>query len=215
LKILAMIPARGGSTRVKRKNIRTICGKPLIAWAIEACKKSELLDKFVVSTEDSEIAKVAKEYGAEVLDRPKELSGKYVSMIDVLQHTVESFPDYDAIMLLQPTSPVRINGIIDRCINLFNIYKPDSLSTGYECKLHAWTDSRYEALGPSQNKKGWFYADGTVEIHKREVILAGKSFGNKRVKVPVPEYYNQDIDTELDVIKAEAVMKYLGMDKNG
>jgi len=213
MKILAMIPARGGSTRVKRKNIRIICGKPLIAWAIEACKESELLDKFVVSTEDSEIKKVAQDYGSEVLDRPKELSGKFVSMIDVLQHTAESFPEYDAIMLLQPTSPVRINGIIDRCIKLFNEYDPDSLSTGYECKLHAWTDDRYEALGPSQNKKGWFYADGTVEIHKREVILAGKSFGIKRIRVPVDEIYNQDIDTELDLIKAEAVMKHLGMDK--
>ena len=72
--ILGVIPARGGSKGVSRKNIKPICGKPLIAWTIEAAKASKLLNRFVVSTEDTEIAQIAERYGAEVLRRPADLA---------------------------------------------------------------------------------------------------------------------------------------------
>ena len=86
---IAVIPARGGSKRIPRKNIKEFCGKPMIAWPIEAAKKSELFDRIIVSTDDDEIAKVAKSWGAEVpFVRPVELSDDYSGTSEVMAHAV-------------------------------------------------------------------------------------------------------------------------------
>ena len=91
-KVLGLIPARGGSKGVPRKNIREVRGKPLIAWTIEAAKRSKLLDRFVVSTEDPEIAVIARQYGAEVIDRPAELANDAALSIDVVKHVLSLVP---------------------------------------------------------------------------------------------------------------------------
>ena len=86
--ILGVTPARGGSKGVPRKNIRPLCGRPLIAWTIEAAQRSTLIDRYVVSTEDAEIAAVARAEGAEVLERPAELAGDDVATVEVLRQVV-------------------------------------------------------------------------------------------------------------------------------
>jgi CMP-N-acetylneuraminic acid synthetase len=87
---VAIIPARGGSKRIPRKNIKEFCGKPMIAWSIEAAQKSGVFDRIIVSTDDEEIAEVAREYGAEVpFMRPEELSNDYAGTIPVIRHATE------------------------------------------------------------------------------------------------------------------------------
>ena len=120
-KFLAVIPARGGSKGVPRKNIKMLAGKPLIAWTIDEAKKSKFIDTCIVSTEDEEIKKVAENCGGCVpFLRPAELAQDSTPGIEVILHAMEKFPDYDYIVLLQPTSPLRlvedIDGAIEFCI---------------------------------------------------------------------------------------------------
>lgn len=117
-KILAIIPARGGSKGIKRKNIRMLAGKPLIAWTIEAARRSEYLDRVILSSEDPEIISVAKKYGCEVpFVRPRALAGDGTPGIDPVLHALNALPEkYDLIVLLQPTSPLRSAADIDGCI---------------------------------------------------------------------------------------------------
>jgi N-acylneuraminate cytidylyltransferase len=131
--ILGITPARGGSKGIPRKNIKEIAGKPLISWTIEAAKNSRLLDKYIVSTEDEEIAGVLKKYGAEVLSRPPEFATDEASTLCVLQHVVQNIA-CDIVVLLQATSPIRREGLIDECIKEFLDNGYDSLATGFICK---------------------------------------------------------------------------------
>lgn len=119
-KILAIIPARGGSKGVPRKNIKLLVGKPLIAWTIEEAKKSKYISKLILSSEDDEIINVAKEYDCEVpFKRPIELAQDNTPGIDTILHAIEQCPGYDYIILLQPTSPLRTSEDIDDFISYF------------------------------------------------------------------------------------------------
>ena len=130
--VLGVTLARGGSKGVPRKNIKTLCGKPLIAWTIEAAHTATLLDRYIVSTEDDEIASVARAHGAEVLPRPPGLAGDAVTTVQVLQQVLEEIPAA-TVVLLQATSPVRDDGLIDRCVRRFRETEADSLATGLIC----------------------------------------------------------------------------------
>jgi CMP-N,N'-diacetyllegionaminic acid synthase len=120
-KILAVVPARGGSKGVPRKNIRELVGKPLIAWTIEQAKKSRYIDRLIVSTDDEEIARTAKEWGAEVpFLRPVELAQDDTPGVAPVLHAIEKLNGFDYVVLLQPTSPLRrtedIDGCIEKCV---------------------------------------------------------------------------------------------------
>jgi len=123
-KILAVIPARSGSKSVPRKNIRLLAGKPLIAWTIEAAKKSRYLDRIIVSTDDGEIAAVAKSYGAEApFLRPKEISQDLSTDVEFLLHALDWLRDHegyepDIVLRLPPTSPLRTTAHIDEGIRV-------------------------------------------------------------------------------------------------
>ncbi len=174
---LGVIPARGGSKGIPRKNIKLIAGKPLIAWSIEAAKKSKLLGKFIVSTEDTEIAQISKKYGANVIERPVELATDEATTISVLQHVL-TIVDAENVVLLQPTSPVREDGLIDNCIRRFQETKVDNLGTGFICKFMeygTYTQRR-------QDLKGFFYDDGNVYVIKSGLIKEGKTFGKNAEK---------------------------------
>jgi len=119
-KVLGVIPARGGSKRTPRKNIKEFRGKPLIQWSIESARESRLLDKFVVSTDDAEIHLFAGYQGVEVIARPAELATDTAMNEDVLRHAMTVYPDYEWIVLLQPTSPLREGKDIDSSLILAN-----------------------------------------------------------------------------------------------
>ena len=122
--ILALIPARGGSKGIPRKNIKVLHGSPLIAYTIAAARNSRYIDDVVVTTDSDEIAKIARDYGASVpFMRPSELADDRSKTIDAVLHAVETLEDmgrtFDAVVLLQPTSPLRTSVDIDCSIETF------------------------------------------------------------------------------------------------
>lgn len=199
--ILGVIPARGSSKGIPRKNIKMIAGRPLIAWTIDAAKESKLLDRFVVSTEDDEIARISTKYGAEVIKRPADLATDEATTLSVLQHAV-SLIEADAIVVLQPTSPVRDKGLIDRCIKRFQKTRPDNLATGYMCKLMEYGTCHQRR----QELKGFFYDDGNVYVLKSNLIRQGKTFGKKVERVLIDREQNTEIDDEFDFWIAEQIL---------
>ena len=205
IKYLGVIPARGGSKRVHRKNIRTINNMPLIYWSIKYGRESTKIDRLVVSTEDKEIKESAESYGVEVLDRPEELSRDNIPDQPVLQHALEAIPA-ENIVLLRPTSPIRYHKIIDKCIRVYEKEKPDSFTAGF-------INKEYEAFSRpftfSQKEKGWFQNSGCCEIHKANVVLSGLAYGEKLFKYVVPIVYNYEIDNEAELIMVDALMKHL------
>jgi CMP-N,N'-diacetyllegionaminic acid synthase len=118
-KTLALITARGGSKGLPRKNLLIACGKPLIAWTIEAAHKSKAIDRVILSSDDDEIIKTALNLGCEVpFRRPADLASDISTSMDVVMHAINELPGYDYIVLLQPTSPLRIAQDIDEAFAL-------------------------------------------------------------------------------------------------
>lgn len=199
--ILGITPARGGSKGIPRKNIKMIAGKPLLAWTIEAAKKSKILDRYIVSTEDKEIAKVASDSGAEVLFRPAHLATDEASTMSVLQHAITNIP-CDITVLLQATSPIRKVGLIDECVKEFIDNRHDSLATGFICKYMEY--SKYNLR--RQDISGFFYDDGNVYVIKSECIRTGDRYGKIIGKKIIDKWQNIDIDDEFDFWVAEKIL---------
>lgn len=200
--ILGITPARGQSKGIPRKNIKTIAEKPLLAWTIEAAKKSSTIDRYVVSTEDAEIAEVSKRYGAEVLLRPAELATDEASTLSVLQNAITRIP-CDIVVLLQATSPIRRPGLIDECIKEFIENKYDSLATGFICKYIEYGKNELRRQGI----KGFFYDDGNIYVIKTEFIKRGDRFGKKIGKKIISRWENVEIDDGSDFWLAEEILK--------
>lgn len=201
--ILGVTPARGGSKGLPRKNILPVAGKPLIAWTIEAARASRRLDRYVVSTEDAEIAAVARQYGAEVLPRPAELATDKTATFDVLQHVLIQVPA-DVVVILQAPCPVRDEGLIDRCIERFLATGADSLATGFICKYAPYGSSRHEVR--RQDLEGFFYDDGNIYVIRADLIRLGDRCGTRIEQVLVDREQNIDIDEPFDLWLAEQVL---------
>jgi len=146
-KVLAFIGARSGSKGLKDKNIKLLDGKPLMAWSIEAALASRFIDLVVVSTDSNEYAEIAKHYGAEVVMRPEELSGDEASLMAAIKHGYqrikEHFGDFEVLVNLQPTSPLRTYHHIDEALELFSQYHQDEIIRVFSCHIinskFAWT----------------------------------------------------------------------------
>lgn len=199
--ILGVTPARGGSKGLPRKNIKPICGKPLIAWTIEAAQQSKLLSRYVVSTEDQEIAETASRYGAEVISRPAELATDQATTLSVLQHLLCQVPA-DVLVLLQATSPIRDADLIDRCIQRFLDNRADSLATGFICKYVEYEKNEKRR----QEIPGFFYDDGNVYVLKAALLRKGDRFGQRVERMVLDRQQNVEIDDEFDFWLAEQVL---------
>lgn len=191
--VLGLIPARGGSKGVPGKNIKIIQGKPLIVWSIEKGLESKLIDKLVVSTDSEEIADIAKNAGAEVLMRPAELATDTASTQDVMVHVLQHYKA-DTLVLLQPTSPCRSEGLIDECICEFMEKGYDSLATGFMCDYKEYGSNTL----PRQQIEGFFYDDGNVYVIKADQILRGDRYGKKIGHKLTSRYENAEIDDMYD-----------------
>ena len=200
--ILGLIPARGGSKGVPGKNIKIIHGKPLIVWSIEKGLKSRLIDKLVVSTDSEEIARIAREAGAEVLMRPAELATDTASTQDVMTHALQYYPA-DILVLLQPTSPYRTDGLIDECIEEFLQEDLDSLATGFICDYKEYGKNTL----PRQQIQGFFYDDGNVYVIKAENILKGDRYGIRIGRKYPSRYENAEIDDDYDFWLLEKILE--------
>ena len=143
-KILAIIPARGGSKGIRRKNLQKLSGKPLIAHTIIAAKKTKSINKIIVSTDDKEIGKISKNNGAEVpFLRPKQISKDTSSIIEVIKHALKFLQENqsyvpDIIILLQPTSPLRTSQLITKTINTLKKSKATSVITVSKITKHPY-----------------------------------------------------------------------------
>jgi CMP-N,N'-diacetyllegionaminic acid synthase len=125
--VVGLIPARGASKGIPRKNLAPLGGKPLVAWTITAALNSERLTRTVVSTDDPEVADVAREHGAEVLDRPPSLAVDEAPMRDVIAHAARELVPETALVLLQPTSPLRTSRHVDGAVDLLLASGADSV----------------------------------------------------------------------------------------
>jgi CMP-N-acetylneuraminic acid synthetase len=201
MNIIGITPARGGSKSIPRKNIKEIAGKPLIAWTIEAAKESEMIDRYVVSTEDDEIAQIARGYGVEVFPRPAELATDEASTLSVLQHTIEQIP-CGIVVLLQATSPIRRPGLIDECIKKFMDNEYDSLATGFICKYIEYGKNNLRR----QDIEGFFYDDGNIYVIKAGLIERGERFGEKIGRKVISRWENIEVDDEYDFWIAERIL---------
>lgn len=197
--VLGVIPARGGSRRVPRKNLKKLGGKPLVVWTIEAAKKSALLNYFLVSTNDAEIARISREHGAEVpFTRPEEISvdcdSTEVSLHALKWYEREKKETVDYVCLLQPTSPFRTPHDIDACIQIAKNTKADSVisvtkvqqhpywclsnKSPYDNELTPFLEVRLEGGNlVSQNLPLVWYPNGAVYVTRRDVVLEGRTFG--------------------------------------
>ena len=203
--ILGLIPARGGSKRIPRKNLAMLAGKPLLQWTLDAAAESTKLDRVIVSTEDPEIATFAQAHGTEVLNRPVELASDGATGAAVMQHAVRAL-NPDVLVLLQPTSPIRFRGLIDRCIAAFEAGDCDTLATGFIS--HQFP---YGSIGnvPQQEMRGFFYDDGNVYVHKAAHLYEGKWFGEKRHELVIEPWYNLELDHFSDFWAAEGLIHRL------
>jgi CMP-N-acetylneuraminic acid synthetase len=199
---LGLIPARGGSRRIPRKNLKMLAGKPLLKWTVDAALGSTQLDHIVVSTEDEEIGLRSVEWGAGLLERPAELATDDATTAQVLRHAVLTLKP-TTVVLLQPTSPIRFRGLIDRCVKTFFEVGCDTLATGFTSYEYPW--GSMDNI-PQQKMTGFFYDDGNVYVHKAAHLKEGKWWGENRHEMTVDPWYNLELDTVADFWAAEGII---------
>ena len=219
-KTVAIIPARGGSKRIPRKNIKDFFGKPLIAYSIEVALKSKLFEKVIVSTDDEEIANVAIKYGATVpFIRPKELSDDFTGTGAVVEHTInylkENGENYDFICTIYATAPfIQEKYLVEgfeklknsnakntfSCTSMpFPIQRTFKITQDDRCEMF-WKENfmkRSQDLEEAYQDAGQFYWTN-LSIESNEIV-----FGKDSVPIVLPRYLVQDIDTLEDWSRAE------------
>lgn len=228
MKILAIIPARGGSKGVPGKNIKLLNGKPLLAYTSEIALQSNYLTEVMVSTEDAQIKEVAKSLGIKVpFIRPMELAQDHTPTIDVIIHALSWFENknifFDAVCLLQVTSPFRTLDFLDKAIEKFILTDCDSLvsvqKVPHEYNPH-WTfevnadgnlkiaTGETEIIPRRQDLPTTFHRDGSIYITKTEVLLKEYSLYGKNIAyIESESEFYVNIDTIQDWEKAEEIIK--------
>ena len=221
---LAIIPARGGSKRLPRKNILDLCGKPLISWSIEAALKSKYISKVVVSSDDEEILNISSNFGADIIKRPYELANDTATTFDAIKHTINNLEKYDYIVLLQPTSPLRNENQIDEAIELLEEKQADAIVSVCEMDHSPlWSNTlpkdgnmnnflRDEVLNKrSQDLEKYYRLNGAIYICKTDKLLENKSFFLKdNIFAYIMDRKSSiDIDEEIDFLFAERVIELI------
>lgn len=227
---IAIIPARGGSKRIPRKNVRLFEGKPMIAWSIEAARQSGCFEKTIVSTDDAEIADVALEWGAEVpFLRPAELADDYTGTIPVIAHAVEWMSSHvkkvELACCLYATAPFVLPQDLRRGFEMLQgsdadyAFSVTSFAFPIQRALRIDGTQRVEMFNPehfntrSQDLEEAWHDAGQFYWGRAEAWLASRPlFSHASVAVPLPRYRVQDIDTAEDWERAEWMFKALQSD---
>ena len=225
MKILGIIPARGGSKGIPGKNIKPLGGKPLIAWTIEAALESQLLHKIIVSSDNDDIFRVANKYKDQRLlfdYRPAHLATDSSQIIDTILYLLEKHKNFDSVMLLQPTSPIRTGEDIDEAIKLLannpsansviSVVPMDDvhparmywLEDNKELKsiMPQWETSRRQEIPKA------YYRNGAIYLTRTQTLLEHKSL-MVDPKLPLIMDYNYllNIDEPRDLIIGDALIK--------
>lgn len=229
---LAVIPARGGSKRIPRKNIKQFCGKPMIAWSIEAARQSACFDRIIVSTDDEEIAEVARLHGAEApFIRPAELSNDYVGTIPVIRHAVETISAYGQTVVqaccLYATAPFVSADDLRRGQELLQttdadyVFSVTSYAFPIQRAICLKADGRMEMFNPEHfNTRS---QDLTEAFHDAGQFYWGRSeawcneriiFGSHSAPLILPRHRVQDIDTPEDWERAEWMFRAMQQGRN-
>ena len=229
MKVLAVIPARGGSKGIPRKNLFPVAGRPLIAWTIEAARQASRIDRTVISTDDAEIAAVARAEGADVVERPAALAGDDTPTLPVLQHAVAVLAEEgyhpDVVANLQATSPLRTAGHIDAaiaqfleddsadslvsCVRLPHVYHPRSV-------MRLSDDGYLEPYLPGppvsrrQDKEPAFARNGAAIYLTRTARLSEYIYGGRLVPFEMTPEDSLDIDEPRDLEAADAALRARG-----
>jgi N-acylneuraminate cytidylyltransferase len=236
-RVLALVPARGGSKGLPRKNLRPLGGHPLIAWSIAAGRQSETVQRVVCSTDDREIAEVAERYGAEVpFLRPAALAQDDTLDLPVFQHALEWLEreqDWraDVVVQLRPTSPLRFPGQVDAAVRQL-LANPEA--TGVRTVIPApanpykmwllpgpaeapWMQPLLDVPGveepcnmPRQKLPQAYWQTGTIDVVYADVIRAGRMSGDRVLPMVVDPRQSVDIDAEADLAAAAARVGLLG-----
>lgn len=227
--VIAIIPARGGSKGLPGKNIKELCGKPLIAWSIEAGLGSKYIDEVMVTTDSEEIARIARKFGASVpFIRPTELASDTATSFDAIKHAInfyenELYKRFDYIVLLEPTSPLREKYDIDRMIE-----KISSLDEQYDAivslgEVHEHPSIMKKIVGNEiesyykdlvmatrrQDNEIAYFPYGVAYIVKTKTLLEEKSFYPRRTTHQlIKKYQCYEIDDIYDFLAIENIMKY-------
>lgn len=217
---LALIPARGGSKGIPRKNIREMAGKPLIAWTIEAALGASEVSRVVVSTDDAEIAEIARQWGAEVpFIRPAELASDEATGFAPVLHAMAELPTFGDLLLLQPTSPLRASGEIDRFLAFAHASGAPAVVSLSRVREHpAWMFERDRGGGLTplfketaaerrQELSDLYILNGAMYWGRTEWLLGRRSFiGQETRGFVMADTASIDIDTMEDWAVAEAAM---------
>ena len=227
LDILAVITARGGSKAIPGKNVAQVGGKPLIAWTIEAALKAPSISRVIISTDDSEIARVSREWGGEVpFMRPPELAREDSPHVPVVLHAVEWVESHeekhpDCVLLLQPTLPLRSKEDIENAAALLLEKRADSVVSVCPAPSHPYlikrmtADGRLEAFIEtpdrylSRQTLPLAYAlNGAIYLVRRDILVVSKTFYTDRTYAYVmPPERSLDIDTPWDLYVADLLLK--------
>jgi CMP-N,N'-diacetyllegionaminic acid synthase len=233
VRVLGLIPARGGSKGVPRKNVRTLGGKPLIGHTIDAARDATCIDRIIVSTEDEEIATVSTSLGAEVpFLRPASLAQDDTPMLPVVVHALRTIVaggwKPDAVCLLQPTFPFRRPQDIDACIDALEARRADCVISVHRVPAHFnphWVyfeqpdgslrlaTGELEPISRRQELPPAFHRSGAVYVSRAAVITeCGSLYGNRVVGYETPAESSCNIDTIEDWAQAEAMIAQQGND---
>jgi CMP-N-acetylneuraminic acid synthetase len=224
--VLAVVPARGGSRGVPRKNIRLLGPHPLLAYTIAAGRASARVTDLVVSTEDGEIADVARTYGAEVVERPAELATDEAPTAPVIQHAIERVEHatgrtYDYVLTLQPTTPFRRGWDIDAAVDVLEATPNPEASVTSVVRIYDAHPERVKRLDGErllpyiagedrptrrQDLPPAYLRNGAIYLSHRHTVLAGSVWGNPEIPYEMPPERSVNIDEPLDFLLAEAVV---------
>lgn len=226
---LAIVPARGGSKGLPGKNIRELCGKPLIAWSIGAGLNSSSVDEVVISTDSGEIAEISKQYGGSVpFLRPAELASDTATTFDAIKHTIDYYKNnlhqtYDYIVLLEPTSPLREKNDLDEMIqkivaleddfdaivSLGEVHEHPSIMKQVEGKMIQSYCAELAMASRRQDNQPAYFPYGVAYIVKTKTLLEEKTFYPKRTTHHIIKRYQcYEIDDIYDFLAIENIMKY-------
>ncbi len=224
MNVLAIIPARGGSKGLPKKNIKPLGDKPLIAWSIDAAKESKKITKTIVSSDSDEIIKIAKQFGAEIpFKRPDDLASDTASTKDVLIHALNFYKSkniyFDYLVLLQPTSPFRDSKMIDEMIDEMIEKDVDMVVSVKETSANPYyvlfeennkgflTKSKNANFTRRQDCPTVYEYNGSVYVIKIESLLKYNSLSfPKTIKYVMDNYHSVDIDNQFDFDFAEFLL---------
>ena len=224
-RVLCVIPAKGNSRRLAKKNIKILAGKPLVVWTIEAAQKAKRLTDYLVSSDDLEIIEMAQRYGAPVpFVRPAELATDSVRNIAVVRHALEFMEHerqmtYDIIINLQPTSPVRDPAHIDQAVERLWESDLDSLVSvkgPYKKRDPVLKAIRNGVLedycpveDPTDSEPAYMYNAALYAVKRDYFIKHNKLISPRQVPLIMDTIYSVDVDTEADFLMAETYLNFL------